>query len=113
MSDAIRAFLLFMRNNKPDECPAGDGLATTKVAELKDGVLLGRDCIGGFGGCCARSMDLEALAEELIELSGFPLGHTHRWGPKRGGGYQVCKVEACPAYLSAKGEVKMREDVPA
>ena len=85
----IRQFLLFMQD-QPDECPAGDGQATTKVGELKDGLLHGRDCIGGFGGCCGRYVDLESLAEELRELSGFPMkDHEHRWSSKRGGGYKA------------------------
>lgn len=107
--DVIRNFLLFWKGHLNTECPAGDQKTDAKKAEVREGRLVGTGCNGEIGGCCSSSISLDDLAEELIELSGFPLGHSHRWGPPRGGGYRLCEIMACPAYLTVDGKVKQKE----
>jgi|CXWL01.1.fsa_nt_gi hypothetical protein len=113
MSEVIRKFLLFMGRHLDEDCPAGER-SDASCAELRSGVLIGKGCTGEIGGCCAASVDLSALAEELRGLTDFPMkDHDHVWGPKRGGGYRLCEKAACPAYLSVEGEVKVRDDLEA
>ncbi len=64
LEETIRAFLAFWKTHSNFDMSY----------DAASGLLITKGCDGKFGTCCAKSYDLDGLAESLEDLAGTPKG---------------------------------------